>query len=348
KLMSDEFVYDGSVLSCLEMLSGGITCFNDMYFFPEAVARAALDTGVRAVLSIAVLEFPTPFANTPDEYLRKGLAARDRYRDEPLVRFAMAPHAPYTVSDDTFREIAKLAAELSLPIHVHVHETAQEVRQSLEQHGARPLARLAGLGVVGPDTIAVHAVHLSEHDIDLLREHGASVAHCPHSNLKLASGIAPVARLLAQGINVGIGTDSAASNNRLDLFGEGRTASLLAKGAGGNAATWPAQSMLAAMTINGARALGMDRLIGSLSPGKQADLVAVDLSAPELAPVFDPVSHLVYAAGREHVSDVWVAGRAVVRNRQLAQARAQTLSSEVTARCAVWQNRIRSTVADGS
>lgn len=339
KLMSPEFVFDGSLLACAEMLLGGTTCFNDMYFFPEQVAAAAATMGMRAALGIIVLEFASAYGSGAAEYLRKGLDLRDRLRDEPLVSFCLAPHAPYTVADDSFRRVARLVGELGLPVHCHVHETAQEVADSLAATGRRPLARLAELGLLGPELIAVHAVHADESDLRLLAEHGASVAHCPHSNLKLGSGIAPVARMRELGINVGIGTDGAASNNRLDLLGEARTAALLAKGSSGDATAWSAAQTLEAMTLGGARALGLADRIGSIEPGKQADLVAVELTAAEVSPVFDPVSHLIHAAGREHVREVWVAGRHVVRKRQLADPPAMATLDEVVRRSAMWQNR---------
>jgi 5-methylthioadenosine/S-adenosylhomocysteine deaminase len=340
RLMSPEFVFDGSLLACAEMLMGGITCFNDMYFFPEQVAAAAGVLGMRAALGIIVLEFASAYGSGAAEYIRKGLELRDRLRDEPLVSFCLAPHAPYTVSDDSFDRVVRLTGELGLPVHCHLHETAQEIAQSLADTGQRPLARLARLGLLGPELIAVHAVHMEETDLRLLADHGASVAHCPHSNLKLGSGVAPVARMHELGINVGIGTDGAASNNRLDLLGEARTAALLAKGSTGDAATWSAHRTLQAMTLDGARALGLSDRIGSIEPGKQADLVAVGLDALETSPLFDPVSHLIYTAGREHVREVWISGRHVVRKRQLSDPAAAALVSQVVSRCRLWHNRV--------
>ena len=340
RLADERFVADGALLAAAEMLLGGTTCFNDMYFFPEAVAQAALALGMRAAVGIIVIDFPTAYGSGPDEYLRKGLELRDRLRDEPLVSFCLAPHAPYTVADDALRRVAVLSGELGLPVHMHLHETAREVEESVARHGRRPIERIADLGLAVPELIAVHAVHMSESDLALLAQCGASVAHCPHSNLKLASGIAPVARMLELGIPVGIGTDGSASNNRLDLLQEARTGALLAKGASGRADAWPAARVLRSMTLDGARALGLDGRIGSLEPGKQADLVAIDLSADELAPVFDPVSQLVYAAGREHVSHVWIGGRPVVRSRQLSLPSGKSAVEQVVARTTLWHNRI--------
>lgn len=336
KHVSPQYVRDGTRLACAEMLRGGITCFNDMYFFPEAALEAALRTGMRSVHGIIVIEFPSAYASDADAYLRKGLALRDRFRDEPLVSFCLAPHAPYTVSDATFEKIATLAAELDMPVHLHLHETASEIDQSLAEHGVRPMERLRRLGLIAPNLIAVHAVHLLDEEIALLARHGCSVTHCPSSNLKLASGFAPVAKLAGAGINLSLGTDGAASNNRLDMFQEMRTAALLAKAVAGDAQALPAHAALHAATLGGAQALGIDSLTGSLLPGKAADLVAVDLRAPELAPCYDVVSHLVYAVGREHVSDVWVAGRHLVQDRALAGAEFSGLDTLSN----LWQNAL--------
>lgn len=336
RVVSDEFVHDGTLLACAEMLRGGITCFNDMYFFPEAAARAALRAGMRAAIGIIAIEFRSAYASDAQDYLDKGIALHDRLRDEPLLSFCLAPHAPFTVSDDTFARIATYAGELDLPVHIHVHETADEVSESLKIHGMRPLARLDRLGLLGPSLIAVHAVHLNSEEIALLARHGCSVAHCPASNLKLASGIAPVAELLAAGVNIGIGTDGTASNNRLDLFSEMRLAALLAKGSSGSAQAMPAARALEAATLGGAKALGLQERIGSIVPGKLADLTAVNLDALELSPCYDPVSHLVYAAGREHVSDVWVHGERRVTSGQLTGLDREALLQ----RAESWRHRI--------
>ena len=333
---SPEFVYDGTLLACAEMLRGGVTCFNEMYFFPEAAARAALDAGIRAALGIIAFEFPTPYAADADDYLAKGLAARDALKEEPLLSFCMAPHAPYTVSDRTFTRVVTIAEELDLPIHVHLHETRHEIDESLAQFKVRPIERLRALGLLGPRLIAVHAVHVTGQEIEMLARFGTSVAHCPSSNLKLASGFAPVAAMLKQRINVGLGTDSAASNNRLDLFQEMRTAALLAKAVGNDAEAMPAHQALAAATLNGARALGLDASIGSLLPGKFADLCAVAFDRPELLPCYDAASHLVYSAGREHVSHVWVAGEPRVREGRLLGLENRDLDKRIL----LWQNKL--------
>ncbi|MGQ9861687.1 MAG: TRZ/ATZ family hydrolase [Thiobacillaceae bacterium] len=332
-----EFVLDGTRLACLEMLEGGITCFNDMYFFPEAAVQAATEAGQRVAAGIIVIDFPSNYAADVDGYLEKGLALRDAMRNEPLVSFCMAPHAPYSTSDRSLEKVLVYAKQLDLPIHIHVHETHEEIRQGIEQYGVRPLERLRHLGLLGPDFIAVHAVHLLDGEVQLLAEHGCHVAHCPTSNLKLASGIAPKASLLAKGVNVGIGTDGPASNNRLDCWQEMRLAALLAKGMSGRPEIVPARHALRMATVSGARALGLEERIGSIEVGKQADLVAVDLSAPHTQPCFDPVSQLVYCAGREDVTQVWVAGREVVRD-----GRCVTLDeAEILGNAQSWRRRLK-------
>ena len=336
KHVSDEFVHDGSLLAMAEMLRAGVTCVNDMYFFPEATARAALRAGMRASLGVIAIEFPSAYAADMNGYLAKGLATRDAYQGEQLLTFTLAPHAPYTVGDEALKRIAVLAEELDVPIHTHVHETRAEIEQGIAQHGVRPLERLRRLGVVGPRLIAVHAVHLEDAELDLMAREGVSVAHCPSSNLKLASGIANVAGMRARGIRVGLGTDGAASNNRLDPWAEMRTAALLAKAASGDAAVVSAAEVLEMATLDGARALGLDREIGSIEPGKSADLAAVELSSLETLPCFDPVSHLVYCAGREHVSHVWVAGEPRLDERRLLTLDAQDLHDKAI----WWQSRL--------
>lgn len=334
--LSADFVRTGSLLACAEMLRGGVTCFNDMYFFPEAAAEAALTAKMRAAIGMIVIDFPTPYAGDADDYLHKGLAVRDQYGGESLLRFCMAPHAPYTVSDKTFGKVMTYAEQLDLPIHLHLHETEDEIAQSLAQHGSRPIRRLQEIGLLGPNLVAVHAVHLMEDEIATLARQGCHVAHCPASNLKLASGIAPVAGMLEAGLNVGIGTDGAASNNRLDMFAEMRLAALLAKGASGRADALPAYQALAMATLNAARALGMGEVAGSLVPGKAADIVAVNLAGLETLPCYDIASHLVYAAGREHVTHVWVNGELLLDNRALTTLDQQ----ELAARANFWRDRI--------
>jgi 5-methylthioadenosine/S-adenosylhomocysteine deaminase len=342
KFVSDPFVETGTRLACAEMLRGGITCFNDMYFFPEAAARAVLQAGMRASLGMIAIEFPTAYATDAQDYLARGIATRDALRGEPLLSFCFAPHAPYTVSDDTFARIRTYAQQLDTPVHVHLHETQREIADSQAAYGMRPIERLDRLGLIGAETIAVHAVHLDEQDIETLARRGAHVAHCPSSNLKLASGFAPIARLATAGVNVGLGTDSAASNNRLDLFAELRLASLLAKAVSGSAEAIPAFAAIEMATLGGARALGLGGHIGSLQPGKAADIIALDMSAIELQPCYDPVSQLAYVAGREQVTDTWVAGQRCLHDRRLTTIDTAALSLEV----AEWRHRL-SAHADG-
>ena len=342
KHVSPRFVRDGTLLACAEMLRGGITCFNDMYFFPGAALEAALAAGMRVSVGMIVFDFPSAYGSDPDDYLAKGLALRDQWREHPLVSFCLAPHAPYTVSDATFRKVAKLAAEVDVPVHIHLHETAGELERSVAEHGVRPLARLERLGLLGPGLIAVHAVHLDDGEIALLAKHGASVAHCPSSNLKLASGFAPVAKLAAAGVNLSLGTDSAASNNRLDMFEEMRLGALLAKAVAQDARALPAHAALRAATLGGAAALGLETRIGSIAPGKSADLAAVRLSGPELTPCYDPVSHLVYVAGRHNVSDVWVAGRHLLQGGTFADSAPDFPFQGLDTRSKLWQNSLSS------
>jgi 5-methylthioadenosine/S-adenosylhomocysteine deaminase len=310
-----DFVADGTRLAIAEMVRGGITCFSDMYYYPDVTGSVAVEAGVRAVLGMIALEFPTAWAKDAEEYLRKGLEVHDRFKAQPLITTSFAPHAPYSVADSTLIRIRRLADELDVPVHMHVHETAAEVAAATAETGQRPLARLASLGLVTPALIGVHATELAAAEIELLATTGASVVHCPRSNLKLASGLCPVARLLDGGVNVALGTDGAASNNRLDLWSEMQTAALLAKQVAGNAAALPAAAALRMATLNGAKALGLAAEIGSLVAGKAADVICVDLASLEHRPLLDPVSQLVYAGSRHDVTDVWVAGEHVVAER---------------------------------
>jgi 5-methylthioadenosine/S-adenosylhomocysteine deaminase len=346
-LVSDAFVFDGTVMACAEMLLGGTTTFNDMYFFPEAAARAAQVMGMRAVIGMIVIDFPTAWASSADEYFDKGLALRDSWRGEPCVRFALAPHAPYSVSDGPLERVARLSAELQLPVHIHVHETAREITDHQARYGLRPLDRLNQLGLVTPELMAVHAVHLNDTDLALLARQGASVVHCPNSNLKLGSGIAPVAELLAAQVNVALGTDGSASNNRLDMVLEARMASLLASGQTGEPAGLDAHRALEAATLGGARALGQESVLGSISAGKWADLAAFDLSDEYGALVTDPVSDLIFSAGRERASHVWIQGEPVVVMRQITGTPARETLSGVRGRRGVWHNRAGQVMQQG-
>jgi 5-methylthioadenosine/S-adenosylhomocysteine deaminase len=331
-----EFVADGTRLACAEMLRGGVTCFNDMYFFPEVTAQVASEIGQRAVVGLIVIDFPTAYAQDADDYLAKGLALHDRLQNHATLHTAFAPHAPYTVSDAPLTRIAMLAEELDIPIHMHVHETAFEVEEAVKQHGGRPLARLDALGLLSPRLAAVHMTQLREDEIARLTDTGVSVVHCPESNLKLASGFCPVQTLLDAGISVAIGTDGAASNNDLDVFGELRTAALLAKGVAQNAAALNAEQALEMATLGGARALGLEERIGSIEVGKDADLISLDLQQLETQPLYHLASQLVYAANRSQVRNAWVAGKHVLHERALINADADALVHNA----AEWAQRI--------
>jgi len=337
RFVGPDFVYDGARLAAAEMLKGGITCCNDMYFFPDATARAFLETGMRAMLGLPILDLPTPYAADADGYLQRGLAVRDSLRHEPRLTFSLAPHAPYTVGDAAWEKVVVIARQLELPIQTHLAETAAEIGASRRETGETPLHRLHRLGATGPGFIAIHGVHLDADDIALLATHGGHVVHCPASNMKLGCGIAPVTALLAHGVNLALGTDGAASNNRLDLFAEMRLAALLAKVATGDPAVLPAHATLRAATLGGAQALGLDAHVGSLAPGKLADVVAIDLASVNAAPCYDPVSHLMYAVGREAVTDVWVGGAHVVA----AGALTTVDENAIVARARLWQERLQ-------
>jgi 5-methylthioadenosine/S-adenosylhomocysteine deaminase len=332
----EEFVADGSRLAIAEMIRSGTTCFNDMYFFPDVTGRVAAQAGMRAIVGLILVDFPSAWASDADGYFDRAIAVHDQFRNDPLVGTAFAPHAPYSVSDGPLTRVGVLANELELPIHMHVHETAAEVRGGLEQTGHRPIERLRQLDLINPALLAVHMTQVETGEIELFAGNGAQVVHCPESNLKLASGYCPVERLLDAGINVALGTDGAASNNDLDMLGEMRSAALQAKGMTADACALPADQALQMASLNGARALGIDQETGSLEIGKSADIVAVDLSQPETQPVFHPVSQIVYAAGREQVRHVWVSGRQLLKNRALTTIDlVKTLQ-----RASAWRDRI--------
>ncbi|MBK1705104.1 TRZ/ATZ family hydrolase [Halochromatium glycolicum] len=311
-----EFVADGTRLAVLEMLRGGITCFNDMYFYPEVTARITAEAGMRALAGMIVVDFPTRYAQDADDYFRRGLELNQQYRDHPLVRTGFAPHSTYAVSEEPLARVRTLSDELEVQVHTHLHETRDEVVQSLRTHGERPLARLDRLGLLGPSLIAVHMTQLEDDEIARVAETGTHVIHCPESNMKLASGFCPVARLLDAGVNVALGTDGAASNNDLNLLAEMRTAALLAKGVAGSAAAVPAETALRMATLNGAKALGIDDETGSLELGKAADIVALDLRNPHTQPLYHACSQMVYAASSNQVSQVWIAGQQVIRDHE--------------------------------
>lgn len=316
-VMGPEFVADGITLAIAEMIRGGTTCANENYFFPDVQAEVYKRHGFRARVGLPVIDFPTAWAKTSDEYFDRALEVHDRWRDDPMVSTAFAPHAPYTVSDANFERIALLADQFGLPVHLHTHETAQEISDSIRDHGQRPLARLDRLGLVNHRLIAVHMTQLTEAEIELCSARGVSVVHCPESNLKLASGFCPACALERAGVNLAIGTDGCASNNDLDMFGETRTAALLAKAVAQDATALDSATALRAATLGGARAMGLGDAVGSIQVGKQADLVCVDLGQLETQPLHHVISQLVYAVGRHQVSDVWIAGQPRLRAREL-------------------------------
>lgn len=334
--VDSDFVRDGTDLAVLEMIRSGTTCFNDMYYYPDTVAQVAAERGLRACVGMIVIEMETVWAKDIEQYLSRGIQVHDQYREHPLISTAFAPHSTYAVGDEAMQRIRTLADQLEVPIHTHLHETAAEVQQSVEQFGQRPIERLAAMGVLSPQLAAVHMTQLSRDEMMLLAEHGVSVVHCPESNLKLGSGFCPVAELLAAGVNVALGTDGAGSNNDLDMLGEMRCAALLAKGVAGNPAVVKAEDALAMATINGARALGLDESIGSLVVGKWADMVCLDLAAPATQPVHHALSQVVYSASREQVSDVWVAGQPLLGDDKLSSQD----EAGVFERAAAWQARL--------
>jgi len=331
-----EFVRDGTELAIVEMLRSGTTTFSDMYFFPDEAAAAAHSAGIRCQLTFPIFDFPTVWARDADEYISKGLALRDTLKHNALITVVFGPHAPYTVSQANLEKVSTLAAELDLAVHIHLHETAGEVLQAVESNDERPLDTLNRLGLIGPRSQCVHMTDLGAQDIALLAKTGAHVVHCPQSNLKLASGACPVTRLLAAGVNVALGTDSAASNNGLNLFQEMKSAALLAKLTSGDATALPAHQVLEMATLGGARALGIDDRVGSLEPGKRADMIAVDLAGPELQPLYNPVSQLVYACNGSQVSHSWIDGVPIMANRKLLRLD----EHDILSRAEQWRQRI--------
>lgn len=339
KWVDQNFVRDGTELAIAEMLSSGTTCFSDMYFFPDIVAKTVQALGIRASVGMIVIDFPSAWGSGPEEYIDKGLAVHDESRSLSRVSTTLAPHAPYTVSDGPLEQVRTYADELGIPVHMHIHETLIEVTDAQAATGQRPLARLKELGMLNPKLIAVHMTQLDDSEIELVASHGVNIVHCPSSNAKLASGQCRVNELVAAGCTVALGTDSAASNNNLDMFAEMRAAAFGAKQAAGNSETLPAWQVLEMATINGATMLNLNDEIGSLLPGKAADLIAVDLNYASTQPVYDPISQLVYSTSREQVSDVWVNGNHVIEEKAY-----KTLDIEILLNKAKhWGEKIRST-----
>jgi 5-methylthioadenosine/S-adenosylhomocysteine deaminase len=336
KVIGPEFVRDGVELAVAEMLRGGTTCANENYFFPDAIGATYRRMGFRAVVGLPVIEFPTAWAKTQDEYFARAGEVHDSFIGDSLITTAFAPHAPYTVSDESFERIRMLSDQLDIPVHLHTHETAHEVEDEKAKSGLRPFQRLQKLGLVNDRLIAVHMTHLTDGEIAACAAAGVSVVHCPESNMKLASGFCPAEKLRAAGVNVAIGTDGCASNNDLDMFGEMRTAALLAKAVAGDAAAFDAAFALRAATLNGARAIGLEAKIGSIEVGKQADFAAVRLSELETQPMFHVISQLVYATGRHQVSDVWIAGKRKLAARELVDIDTAAILDKTHA----WRERI--------
>ena len=334
--VSGDFVYQGTQLAIAEMLRCGTTTFADMYFYSGDSIEAAIDAGMRTVSFTPVLDFPTNFAQNADEYIRKTLDVHSKYRHQPLAHVGIGPHAPYTVSDEPLKEIATTASQLQMPVQIHLHETGFEVSQSIEERGMRPTQRLAELGFLNESVSCVHMTQIDEIDIDILRQTGASVVHCPESNLKLASGFCPVGTLLNEGVNVGIGTDGAASNNDLNIQGEMKTAAMLAKAVANDAASLPAMAALKMATIGSARALGIDELTGSIELNKYADLQAVRMSELTQSPMYDPASQLVYTDSSRYTEYVWVAGKARLSKGELTSIDA----SQILENTRLWQSKI--------
>ena len=336
RVLSEQFVADGTDLAMAEMIKTGTTCFADMYFFADSVAEQVRRSGMRSQVGFTVFDFPTAGGKDPDDYIHKGLQLRDSYKGDELIKIACAPHAPYTVGDETMRRIATYANELDMAVHIHCHETAQEVRDSLKLYSCRPLQRLDDLGILLPQTQLVHMTQIDQDDIRLIQDNNCHVVHCPESNLKLASGFCPVGKLIDAGINVAIGTDGAASNNDLDLFGELKTAALLAKAVAGDAAMLDAHAALRMATINGAKALGWEDQTGSLEAGKSADIIAVEISSLSQKPLYNPASQLVYNNAGSQVTHSWVAGKALLKERALMTLDEQNLIRRADA----WRNQI--------
>lgn len=325
KWVSEEFVYQGTQLAIAEMITSGTTCFADMYFFPDASARAATEAGIRVQLAAPVIDFPNPWSIDADDAIQKTTVLHDEWRNSELVSTAFGPHAPYSVTDETLKKIVMLAELLNIPIHMHVHETAFEVSEALRTQGKRPITRLSELGMLSPRFISVHATQLTDDEIRLLSDSGVSIAHCPESNMKLASGFCPVDKLIRAGVNVSLGTDGAASNNDLDMFSEMRTAAILAKACSGDARALPAYKALQMATINGAKALGLDHLTGTLEAGKRADVIAVKLDELNTQPIHNPISQLVYSTKSSQVKYLWVNGKLLLDNAELTTIDKQTL-----------------------
>lgn len=337
KWVSEEFVRDASLFAMAEMIRSGTTCFNDMYFFLQATAEAAKTAGIRAFIGVTVIDFPTAWAKDTEEYFSKGLEFINEYKNHPLIKPTMAPHAPYTVSDESLLRVKEVAKKFHLKINMHIHETADEVNQSLSKLKMRPLKRLQNLGLVSPDLIAIHMTQIDTQDLEIIEAERPSIIHCPESNMKLASGICPITKMRELELNVALGTDGSASNNDLDMIGEMRTAAFLAKLATSNPTTLSAPETITMATLNGAKALGIDKITGSITTGKSADFVAINFDEIETLPLYHPTSQIVYAASRNQVTDVWVAGKQLLKNRELLTLDEQALKDKAK----IWGKKLQ-------
>ena len=324
-IIDTESVNAGTHLAIAEMLRGGTTCFNDHFFFHDEIAKLAVEAGMRACVGLIIINVPTKWAPDENGYFERAIHTLEKNKKNSLISWSMAPHAPYTVSDKSLKKVKELSDHYQLPIHMHMHETAAEIEQSMKEYGMRPLDRLNKLGLLSSRFIHVHATQLTNNEIKLIRDTNSHIVHCPESNLKLASGFSPIGKLLDAGVNVAIGTDSAASNNDLDLFGEAKTAALIAKAVSANPTVLPAEEALAMITINGAKAIGLEKEIGSLEAGKAADIIAIDLSSYLTQPIYNPISHLIYALNRLQVSDVWVAGKQLLKQGKFTHLELEAL-----------------------
>ena len=337
KFVNSSFVRDGSILALSEMIKAGVTTFNDMYFYPDATAEATIELGVRSNIGLVVLDFPTNYAADPEDYLSKGFEFRDRWRNEDLITTSIAPHAPYSVSDEAFALINTYSEELGINIHLHLHETQREIDDSINRYGITPVQRLNNLGIINPSLIAAHCVYLNEQDIAILAKNKVSIVHNPSSNMKLGSGIADVAKMLKQNLNVSLGTDSSASNNRLDIMEEMRLASLLLKGTTKSPELLSATQAIKMATINGAKALGLESIIGSIEKNKIADLVAIDLNSIENQPIYNPLSTLVYSSTKSDVSYVWIDGKVKLKEKKLVNVDEEKIMQMAK----IWQIKIK-------
>ena len=315
--VSPEFVRDGTDIAAAEMLLSGITTTSDMYFFPDIAAHSLRAAGMRTQLVFPVLDIETAWAKNAEAYFEKGLALRDYFRNDDLVDIGFGPHSTYTVEESLLSRTATLANELDAAIQIHLHETTAEVLAHVEATGERPIDLLARIGLLGPRTQCVHMTALGSQDIVTIAAHGAHVVHCPRSNMKLASGACPVKKLRDAGVNVALGTDGAASNNRLNGIAEMQSAALLAKLESGDPAALSASEAIQMATLDGARALGLDHVTGSLEAGKSADFIAIEMTGIHMAPNHQVESNIVYAATGNEVTHSWIAGKNTVKNGQL-------------------------------